>query len=372
MGFFSEKFLHRLLHQRHPRGTAHQHHFVDVSGLELGVIERAPTGSQRLLHQIARQLLEFRARELQVQVLGTRGVRRDERQVDRRLHRTRKLDLRLFGFLAQSLKRHGVARDVDSLILLELLRHPLDDPVVDVVAAQMRIAVRGLHLDHVVPHLEDGDVERAAAEVIHRDGLIRFLVESVGEGGRRWFVDDALHVEAGDFSGVLRRLALAVVEIRGRRDDCLVHLLAQIIFRGLLELLQNARRYLGRGVFLAVDFDARVAVVRFHDLVGNDGDFLGHLGESPAHEALDGIDGPGRVGHRLALGHEADELLPIVGERHDAGRRAVPLLVGDDGRLPTFHDRDDRVGGAQIDSDYFRHQSFSLSGYKIKVLSIVA
>ena len=361
VGFFSEKFLHRLLHERHPRGAAHQHDLVDVAGLDLGVIQRAAAGSQRLLHQIAGQLLEFRARELQVQVLGTRGVRRDERQVDGRLHRTRKLDLRLFGFLAKTLKRHRVARDVDSLILLELLGHPLDDPVVDVVAAQVRIAVRGLHLDHVVPHLEDGDVERAPAEVVHGDGLIRLLVESVGEGGGRGFVDDALDVETGDFSGVLRRLALAVVEIRGHRDDRLGHLLAQVVLRGLFELLQHARRYLGRGVFLAVDLDARVAAVRLHDLIRHDGDFLGHLGETPAHEAFCGIDGPGRVGHRLAFGHEADELLPVVGERHDAGRRAVALLVGDDRRLSTLHDGDDRVGGAQINSDYLRHQSFSLS-----------
>ena len=61
--------------------------------------------------------------------------------------------------------------------------------------------------------VEDGDVERAAAEVVHRDRFVLLLVEAVGQRRRRGLVDDALHVEPGD----AKVPALVAFELRG--DD---------------------------------------------------------------------------------------------------------------------------------------------------------
>ena len=69
---------------------------------------------------------------------------------------------------------------------------PVHQDVVDVVAAQVGVAVGGLDLDDAVADLEDRDVERAAAEVEDRDRLVLLLVEPVGERGRGRLVDDAL------------------------------------------------------------------------------------------------------------------------------------------------------------------------------------
>ena len=49
----------------------------------------------------------------------------------------------------------------------------LDDAAVEVLAAQERVAGRREHLDHALAHLEDRDVEGAAAEVVDRDLLAR-------------------------------------------------------------------------------------------------------------------------------------------------------------------------------------------------------
>ena len=89
--------------------------------------------------------------------------------------------------------------------------------VVDVVAAEVRVAVGRDDLHDVVADLEDRDVERAAAEVVDGDDLVLLLVEAVGERRRGGLVDDALHVEAGDAAGVLGGLALGVVEVRRAR-----------------------------------------------------------------------------------------------------------------------------------------------------------
>jgi hypothetical protein len=131
-------------------------------------------------------------------------------------------------------------------VLLELGDHPVDDEVVDVVAAEVRVAVGRDDLHDVVADLEDRDVERAAAEVVDGDDLVLLLVEAVGERRRGRLVDDALDVEAGDAAGVLGGLALGVVEVRGHGDDRLGHLLAEVVLGGLLQLLQDLRADLGR------------------------------------------------------------------------------------------------------------------------------
>jgi hypothetical protein len=68
----------------------------------------------------------------------------------------------------------------------------------NVVAAQVGVAVGGLHLEHAVADLQHGDVEGTAAQVIDRDLLVLLLVQAVGQRRGRGLVDDAQHLEAGD------------------------------------------------------------------------------------------------------------------------------------------------------------------------------
>ena len=131
----------------------------------------------------------------------------------------RQLDLRLLGGLVEALERHRVGDEVDALVALELGDHPVDDRLVEVVAAEVVVAGRRLDLEDALAELEHRHVERAAAEVEDEDRLVvALLVEPVGERCRGRLVDDALDVEAGDLAGVLRRLALGVVEV-GRDGD---------------------------------------------------------------------------------------------------------------------------------------------------------
>ena len=67
--------------------------------------------------------------------------------------------------------------------------------------------------------LQDGDVERAAAEVVHRDHACALPVEAVGQRRRGRLVDQAQHLETGDAAGVARGRPLGVVEVRRHRDD---------------------------------------------------------------------------------------------------------------------------------------------------------
>ena len=113
------------------------------------------------------------------------------------------------------------------------------------------------------------------------------------------------------------------------------------------------RRDFGRRVFLVADLDLHVVLrpaddlVRHHLLFGRD------FAVPAAHEPLDRVDGPRRVGDGLPPGRLADEHFALVGERDDARREPVAFGVRDDLRLFAFHDGDDRVGRAQVDADDF-------------------
>ncbi len=140
-----------------------------------------------------------------------------------------------------------------------------DQQQVDVVAAEMRVAVGRQHLEHAVLDAEDRDVEGAAAEVVDGDEAGVPLVEAVGERGRRRLVDDPQHLEAGDAAGVARRGALRVVEVGGHRDDGAIDLGIDLALRreellgAALQLAQDERRDLGRRELALAEPDAHDA-----------------------------------------------------------------------------------------------------------------
>ncbi|EHH12994.1 NAD-specific glutamate dehydrogenase [Mesorhizobium amorphae CCNWGS0123] len=358
----AEELLHDLLDLGHAGHAADQDHFVDLTGLQAGILERRLAGVDRALDEILDQAFELRPRQLQRQVLRSGRIGGDERQVDLGLGRGRQLDLGLLGRLLEALQSELVVLQVDTLFLLELGRQVLDQAHVEVLAAEEGVAIGRLHLEHAVADLEHRNVERAAAKVIDGDGLAVLLVETVGKGGRCRLIDDAQHFEAGDLAGVLGRLALGVVEIGRNGDDRLLDLLAEIGFRRFLHLLQDHGRDLRGRLLLAAGLDPGIAIVALHDLVGDKLLVLlrNRIVIAAADQALDREDGVFRIGDRLALGRLADEALAVTADGDDGRGRARAFRILDDLRLLAIHDGDTGVGRSKIDTDYFCHCSGSL------------
>ncbi len=170
-----EELLHLLADLGHAGHAADQDHLVDVGSLEARIFERLLAGLHGAFDEIIDQRLELGPRQLHVEMLRTGLVGRDERQVDLGLHRARKLDLGLLGRFLQALQRELVLAQVDALVLFELVGQVIDDPRVEVLAAEEGVAVGGLHLEHAVADFQHRDVEGAAAEVIDRDRAAPFL-----------------------------------------------------------------------------------------------------------------------------------------------------------------------------------------------------
>ena len=135
-----------------------------------------------------------------------------------------------------------------------------------------------------------------------------------------------------------------------------VDLLAEVVLGRLLQLLQDHGGDLGRGVELAADRDADVAVAApRRPCRGPSSALRSTSANLPAHEALDREDGVLGVGDGLALGHLAHEALAVLAEGDDGGGRAAPSALAMTAGLVAFQDGDHRVRRSQIDSDYLAH-----------------
>src|SRR3546814_19047063 len=155
------------LHSCH---TADQNHVVDLGNLDAGVLDGDAARLDGTLDQFFDQRFQLGAGNLQVQVLGSRSIRRDIRQVDFSLLCRGKLNLGFFSRFLQALQRQHVFGQVDPAFLLEFADDVVADPLIDVFAAQESITVGGQHFELLlaiyIGDLDDGEVKSTAAQVI--------------------------------------------------------------------------------------------------------------------------------------------------------------------------------------------------------------
>ena len=238
-GLMACQLLYLILYAGDTGGSADQEDFIQIGVAQARVLHGVPYGNRGLLYQIGDQLFEFGPCQVHIKVLGTFCGSGDERQVDVGGCRAGQLLLGLLRRLFQSLQSHLVIGQVYAFLCLELFDHPVDDSLVEVIAAQVGITVGGKNFDDAVRDLDDGYIEGTAAQVIDHDLLFFFIVEAIGKGCRCRLVDDTLYFQARDPARVLGRLTLRVIEISGNCDDRFCDLLAQIVFRVRFQLLQD-------------------------------------------------------------------------------------------------------------------------------------
>ena len=203
-----------------------------------------------------------------------------------------RLNLGVDRRLAQRLHRAGMCAQIDAMLGMDLVERNGQQQVVDVVAAQVRVAVGGLHFEDAVAQLEDGDIECPAAEVVDRDGAFLGAIETVSQRGRGGLVHQPQYFQPGHAARVLGGLALRIVEIRGHGDDRLRDRRAEEPLGVALELAKNVGGDLRRREAQFAELNARNLAL--FDVVGQpEGKQLQlalHFGQAAAHEALYGID----------------------------------------------------------------------------------
>src|ERR1700730_3526097 len=272
-------------------------------------------------------------------MLWPTGIRRNERQVNLRLDRGREFDLRFFGGFSQTLQPLPVFAQVDALIAFELFDQPVDDALVKIVAAQMRITSRALHFKHAVANLENGNVKRSSSEIEHQNRFVLFLVEAVSQSCCRGLIDDAEHIETSDLTRILGRLALCIVEVSRNGDDRVLHLLAEILTGIVGQFPEDMGRDLFRRIKLAVNVYAHSVIRTGYYLVRDLLKLLSHLGMLAPHKTFDRKDSLLRVQSCLPLGDLPDDTFTCLGERNDRRCNSAALAVYDYSWAVALHHR---------------------------------
>ena len=112
---------------------------------------------------------------------------------------------------------------IESHVAADIIQRNSDQEIVNVVAAQVGVAVGSNDFENTVVQFENRDIKGAAAQVIHCDNPVFLFVQPVGEGSRSWLVHQAQNIESCNTAGILGGLPLAIVEICRNRDDGLGH-----------------------------------------------------------------------------------------------------------------------------------------------------
>ena len=261
-------------------------------------------------NEVRGELVERGPHQIDVQVLRSGCVSRDERQVDRGLGDCRQLDLGLLRGLEEALQRLRVIAQVDAVGLLELIGEVVDDPAVEVVAAQMRVASRRHNLDDPFADGQNADVESAAAKIEDENRLVLELVHAVRQRSCGGLIDDPQDLQAGDPSGVLGRLPLCVVEMRRHRDHGFGDPFTKELASVLHQLAQHLCRDFLRCVLLAIHLEPCRTIRPGHDIEGDRVELAGDLVVLSADEPLRGVDGALRDSRSLVAWPSVPQAAP--------------------------------------------------------------
>ena len=228
-------------------------------------------------------------------------------------------------------------------------QHGLGQGAVVIVAAQGRVAAGGQHLEHASGQAQDGNIKSAAAQVVDGINTFRSIVQSVGDGRCRRFIDQAQHLQAGQLRRVFGGLALGVIKIGGYGDHRAKNIVVKTVFGTKTQRGQNFSAHLD-GAFFARDgvhFDHSWRVdERVGQVLG-----VGHIGQAAAHQAFDRDDGVGRVGALLGQRVLPDLAALGVDITHRAGQQDLALAVGQAFGHAVAHSSYQRMRGAQVNTD---------------------
>ena len=154
---------------------------MDLSCIKSRVFKRLHAGVLGAVDQIVHHRFKLGASELGVQVFGTTRICRNEGQVDISFIGCGKFHLGLFGSFLEALQGHAVLGQVNALIFFELAHQPIDDSFVEIITPQMCVTIGSLHLDYIVPNLQNRDIKGTTSEIVDGDRVIFFLVQTVSQ-----------------------------------------------------------------------------------------------------------------------------------------------------------------------------------------------
>ncbi len=162
----------------------------------------------------------------------------DVTQKDARGRVGRQSPLDLFGLVTQNAVQVGGGRNAG----FDLLPQPFADAIIEVNAAQFRVAMRGMDAQRLFGFGKDGNVQRTAAEVEHEQVFLGFRAfDGVGKRGSRRLIDQSERVQADDFRRRQQCFPRRAAEIGRNGQNHILNRFADFSLRVGDDMLQNQR-----------------------------------------------------------------------------------------------------------------------------------
>ena len=149
---FAGQGPYHLLHCRNPGRTADQNDFGNIFGSQLGVSHCLFHRFAATVHQSCGQIVKLRPAQFRFEMLRPRCIGGNERQTDRGFHYRRQFHLGFFRCFRQALQRLFICSKVYSMRLFELISQPVDENLIEIIAAQVRVAAGRFYLEHAIAH----------------------------------------------------------------------------------------------------------------------------------------------------------------------------------------------------------------------------
>ena len=111
------------------------------------------------VNKVARHAVKFGTSKIHVKMLRAIGTSRNERQVDIGCHHAGQFNLGFFSRFTNPLHGHLITCQVNAVLFLEFIGHPIHDAMVEVIAAQMGITGRGFNFEDAITQFQNGNIE---------------------------------------------------------------------------------------------------------------------------------------------------------------------------------------------------------------------
>ena len=196
----------------------------------------------RPFHQISCDLIKYRPRHLNLQMLWLSVHCRDKWKIDRHDALRRKCLFRFLRRFAYPVKGNRIFCQIYFFLFPELLHDIICQLLIKIITAKMVVPRRCKYLDQSLSDLDQRNVKRTASQIVYHDLLWLSVVQAISQRRGSRFIDDPQHFKPCDPACILGRLTLRIIKISRNCDHRLIHRLAEITFCILFQLHQNIRR----------------------------------------------------------------------------------------------------------------------------------
>ena len=248
-----------------------------------------------------------------------------------------------------------ISLNINVIGLLEKLNEMVSDSLIEIFTTKMGITSSGEHFEDTVVDGQDGNIKGTTTEIEHNNVLFILLVETVGNSGSRWLIDDTKNFKSSNNTGIFGGLSLRIIEIGGDGNDGVLDILSEVVLGDLLHLSKDHSRNFFGGELL-VSSSCINRNVRLAGLSNNAVwkplkitlDLL--VVKLTSDETLNNIDSSGGVSTSLVLSGLTDKTL-FISESNKGWGDSVTKFVGNDLDTTILKDTDTRVGSTQIDTN---------------------